>query len=70
MSGPHACDSCGEDTAFIRRVRCARCGGQVHKACRDDERVCYLCRWIEGRRNGVRYERPRPDRPNPKQENN
>lgn len=70
MSGQRACTSCSDDTAFIRRVRCVRCDGQVHKACRDAERVCYHCRWIEDRRNGVRYALPGPDRPNPKEENN
>jgi hypothetical protein len=68
MSGQRACASCGEDTAYIRRVRCARCGEQVHTTCRDDERVCHLCHWIADRRNGVRYERPSPDTPNPKED--
>jgi hypothetical protein len=70
MSGEHACESCSVDTAYIRRVHCARCDGLVHKSCRDNERVCHLCRWIEDRRNGVHYEPPRPARPNPKEENN
>lgn len=69
MSGERACDSCGADTAYTRRVRCTRCGGPVHPTCRDGERVCYRCRWIEDRRNGVHYEPPRPTRPNPKEEN-
>lgn len=69
MSGPHACSSCGGDTAYQRRVRCARCGDQVHKTCRDAERICYGCRWREARRNGEHVDRPTPELPNPWKEN-
>lgn len=65
MSLPRDCNSCHGDTAFERRVRCNKCSGLVHPSCRDAERICWYCRWVEARRRGERPEAPRPARPNP-----
>ncbi len=65
MSEPRGCDSCGADTAFIRRVRCARCDGQVHPGCRDEQGVCYGCNWMASRKAGGQMERPAIIGPNP-----
>lgn len=53
MSGPRACHSCGRDSAFVRRVRCGRCGDQVHPACRDLTSTCYQCRYRQAREGGI-----------------
>lgn len=53
MSYPRACNSCGQDSAFARRVRCSRCKDQVHTGCRDIARVCYQCRYRQAKDNGI-----------------
>lgn len=63
---PRGCDSCHEDTSFERRVRCARCDGQVHAGCRDADRVCYACHWYADRKAGGRtMANPSTEGPNP-----
>ncbi|MGW1041074.1 hypothetical protein [Streptomyces sp. NPDC002547] len=53
MSQIHSCDSCGQDSASVRRVRCVRCEGLVHAGCRDITRTCYGCRWKQARQGGI-----------------
>jgi hypothetical protein len=53
VSGPAACHSCGQDSAFVRRVRCRRCGDQVHPACRDLTGTCYQCRYRQAREGSI-----------------
>ncbi|OEV13801.1 hypothetical protein [Streptomyces nanshensis] len=53
MAFPRACGSCGQDSAFERRVTCRRCGDPVHADCRDITRTCYACRWFQAREGGV-----------------
>lgn len=53
-----ACGSCGVDTAFIRRVHCARCGLLVHAGCRDGNRVCYSCNWWADRKGARLMDSP------------
>ncbi|QDN94933.1 hypothetical protein FNV58_00975 (plasmid) [Streptomyces sp. RLB1-9] len=60
MSGPRACLSCGQNSAFVRRVRCGRCGDQVHPSCRDLTSVCYQCRYRQAREGGITGDMLRP----------
>jgi len=53
VSAPRACHSCGHDSAFVRRVRCGRCGDQVHPTCRDITGTCYQCRYRQAHANGI-----------------
>lgn len=60
MSIPHACHSCGRDSAYVRRVRCGRCGDQVHPGCRDLTSTCYQCRYRQAREGGIVGDMLRP----------
>lgn len=53
MSGSRACDSCGQDSALVRRVCCGRCGDRVHPTCRDITGTCYTCRYRQAREGGI-----------------
>lgn len=50
---PRSCDSCNISSAGEHRVRCRRCGGQVHTDCRDITGTCYGCRWHQARVNRI-----------------
>ncbi|MGA5598323.1 hypothetical protein ACPCSE_29235 [Streptomyces cellulosae] len=53
MNATRACFSCGQDSAYVRRVRCGRCGDQVHPTCRDITGTCYTCRYRQARAGGI-----------------
>lgn len=66
MSAPErACNSCHEDTTFIRRVLCISCGTLVHRGCRDANHVCYSCNWWADRKGARRMDSPQAVGPEP-----
>ncbi|MGW9069236.1 hypothetical protein ACWGQT_07300 [Streptomyces yangpuensis] len=55
MSAPRSCESCGQDSAGERRVKCSECDGPVHMDCRDVTGTCYRCRWRQARTLGIAW---------------